>query len=146
MACTIVSTTSAVFALWGDPTPSDMDSLTDTVENAARSSGQPVLYVARVPADAAAPDAEARGRLHALIPRLLPCLSTAHLVMEGDGFSAAVKRGVLTGIIQLAWRRDTFFVHSSVADVRKHVPAKARDALEALLMAAREKGLLDPNV
>jgi hypothetical protein len=34
-------------------------------------------------------------------------------LLEGTGFVAALKRGILAALFQIRWRRGTFFVHVS---------------------------------
>lgn len=142
MACQVITTHGAVFALWGKPEPRDMDHVTTTLEAAAELCGHPVVYVTRVPVDAPPPDAPARARLNELMPRLVSACSTYHVVLEGEGFGAAVKRGILTGVFQLSWRRKTFFVHASVSEVTRTVASECRKAVHDLLTTAERRGLL----
>jgi len=76
---------------------------------------------------------------------LLKACSSYHVVLEGDGFAAAMKRGVLTGLFQLSWRRKTFFVHAKASEVAGHVALEQRATLARLLEAARIRGLLGPD-
>jgi hypothetical protein len=76
------------------------------------------------------------------MPRMASVCSSYHVVLEGDGFGAAVKRGILTGVFQLGWRRGTFFVHSTVAEVAHNVAPEHRQAVAALLALAAARGLL----
>lgn len=142
MACEIVSTPGAVFCLWGTPTVADMDRVQDAITKAATDCGHPVIYVTRVPVDAPPPDAKTRARLDKMMPVILPALSTYHVVMEGEGFSAAVKRGVMTGIFQLSWRRKTFFVHATTIEVSNNLGPQERAVVHTLLEAARLRGFL----
>jgi hypothetical protein len=142
MACQLVTTRGAVFALWGKPEPADMEQVTIAMEAAAEACGHPVVYVTRVPVDAPPPDAPARARLNELMPRLVRACSTYHVVLEGEGFGAAVKRGILTGIFQLSWRRKTFFVHATASEVTRAVGSECRKAVHELLTAAERRGLL----
>jgi hypothetical protein len=146
MACEIVSTEGAVFALWGKPRVEDMDRVKSAVEAAAAASGKPVVYVTRVPVDAPAPDSIARARLDQLMPSLVKACSSYHVVLEGEGFGAAIKRGILTGMFQLSWRRKTFFVHADAAEVERIVSADNRKAVRSLLAAARARGLLNGSL
>ena len=132
-----------MFALWGKPEVADMDRVKDAVEAAAAACGHPVLYVTRVPVTAPPPDAPARTRLDQVMPALLKACSTYHVVLEGEGFGAAMKRGILTGIFQLSWRRKTFFVHAKVHEVSASVGLTERPAVSRLLDAAQLRGLLD---
>jgi hypothetical protein len=64
------------------------------------------------------------------------------VVLEGDGFGAAVKRGILTGMFQLSWRRKTFFVDATVNEVVRNVDPACHRAVAALLELAATRGLL----
>jgi hypothetical protein len=66
---------------------------------------------------------------------IIEACSTYHVVRDGGGFGAAMKRGILTGIFQLSSGRKTFFVHAIVAEVG---PAFVRPAtgVARLLKAA----------
>ena len=143
MSCEIVSTPGAVFALWGKPEIADMDRVLSALTLGAAACGHPVVYVTRVPERAPPPDAQVRARLDELMPRLMKACSTYHVVLEGDGFGAAVKRGILTGAFQLTWRRKTFFVHAQTSQIASVVDPAERHALALLLDAARLRGLLD---
>jgi len=142
MACELITTPGAVFALWGEPELADIEKVRVTVEGAAAACGHSVVYVTRVPVDAPAPDAQFRAKLDQLLPVLLKVCSTYHVVLEGEGFAAAMKRGVLTGMFQLSWRRKTFFVHAKVSEVWGSVALEQRPAVDRLLDAARTRGML----
>lgn len=142
MTCELITTPGAVFALWGEPEVADVDAVWSAVEAAAVACGHPVVYVTRVPVDAPAPSAPVRAKLDQMMPGILKVCSTYHVVLEGEGFSAAMKRGVLTGMFQLSWRRRTFFVHAHVSEVASNVAIEQRAALARLLDVARTRGML----
>jgi len=142
MACEIISTPGAVFALWGQPTPRDMDRVAAALEAAATKCGHPVVYITRVPVNAPPPGPAARARLNQLMPVISKWFSTYHVVLEGVGFGAALKRGILVGLFQLSWRHKTFFVHSEVSAVPPSVGGEQRRAVHDLIGAALAKGLL----
>jgi hypothetical protein len=142
MACEVITTPGAVFALWGEPEVADIDKVRFALETAAATAGHPVVYVTRVPVDAPAPNAQVRAKLDQMMPTLLKVCSTYHVVLEGEGFAAAMKRGVLTGMFQLGWRRKTFFVHAKVTEVAGSVGLEQRPAVDKLLDSARVRGLL----
>jgi hypothetical protein len=142
MSCVVLSTPGAVFALWGRPTTPDLEQVLLAVQTAAEQCGHAVVYVTRVPTASPPPDAAARAALSELMPRLMKVCSTYHVVLEGDGFGAAVKRGILTGLFQLSWRRKTFFVHASVHEVARSVPPEDQPAVATLLKMAGARGLL----
>jgi hypothetical protein len=142
MTCVILSTRGAVFALWGRPTTPDLERVLAALQTGAEQCGHPVVYVTRIPMNAPPPDAAARARIGELMPRLVKVCSTYHVVLEGDGFGAAVKRGILTGMFQLSWRRKTFFVHASVHEVARAVGLEEQPAVTTLLKMAGARGLL----
>lgn len=146
MAVDIVSVRGAVFALWGVPTSDDMDRLAETLQAEVRECGHRVIYVSRVPASQPAPSGEARRRLDQLVPKIEGALSSCHVVLEGEGFAAALKRGVLTGIFLLGSRRETaFFVHSLVREVPRRVESSLAHVAHQLLEVAKARGLLDAD-
>ena len=145
MACETITTLGAVFATWGEPELADVERIKAAVEAAAAASGRPVIYVTRVPVDAPAPNAQVRARLDQAMPELLKLCSTYHAVLEGEGFGAAMKRGVLTGMFQMTWRRKTFFVHAKMSEVASDVPPEQRPVVTRLLETAKQRGLLGPS-
>jgi len=146
MACEFITTPGGVFALWGEPKISDLERVKAAVEAAAASCGHPIVYVTRVPVEAPAPDAQFRARLEQAMPSFVKACATYHVVLEGDGFGAAMKRGILTGMFQLSWRRKTFFVHAQVAEVASSVALEQRAVVTRLLDAADVRGLLTDSI
>lgn len=142
MACELVSAPGAVFALWGLPTVDDVDRVLLAIETAAQASGRPVVYVARIPAKAPPPDAATRSRIDTVMPRLMQVCSTYHVLLEGEGFAAAVKRGVLIGLFQLTWRRGTFFVHAVTTTLTRGLSTADARAVGEVLQMANARGLL----
>ena len=142
MACDIISTRGALFALWGKPTVQDVDRVWAALHVAVEECGYPVVYIARLPRNSPPPDAATRARLDELMPNIVSVCSSYHVVLEGDGFGAAVKRGILTGLFQLSWRRKTFFVHASVSEVARNVGPEQQQVVSAMLELAAKRGLL----
>jgi len=142
MACELVSTREAVFALWGKPALEDMDRVWSALELAAKECGHPVVFITRVPRNAPPPVGAARARLDELMPGIVSVCSSYHVVLEGDGFGAAIKRGILTGLFQLSWRRKTFFVHTSASEVARSLGSEQQRAVSAILELAATRGLL----
>ena len=119
-----------------------MDRVRAALQVAADAYGRPVVYITRVPVNAPPPDAAARARLDVLMPGILSVCSSYHVVLEGDGFGVAVKRGILTGMFQLSWRRKTFYVHASVSDIARYVGPEQQRAVAAILDLAATRELL----
>ena len=142
MAVEIITTDGAVFALWGKPTKADLDRVVDKVERLAAQRGRPVVYIARVPPTAPAPDDAVRPYMNSLMPRFIKVCSSYHVVLEGTGFVSAIKRGVLASILQLGWRNGSFFVHDHARSVSAKVDRSVRADVESILGLAEAKGLL----
>jgi len=142
VACDLVLSDGAVFAHWGVPTVEDMDRVAAALKSVAAKAGRPVIYIARVPSKAPPPDAQVRRHLDTLMPAIVEQCSGYHVVMEGDGFFAAMKRAVLLGIFQIRWRRGVFFVHSTIAELLGVTAQADRDAITRVLELAKRAGLL----
>ncbi len=142
MACEIISVEGAVFVLWGKPTKQDLDRVVDRVELIASASGCSIVYIARIPKNAPAPDDEARAHMNALMPRFIKVCSSYHAVLEGSGFVSAVKRAILAGLLQFGFRNGSFFVHENEKGILAKVDRGMRRQTEAVLDLAETKGLL----
>ena len=142
MACEIVTTDRAVFALWGKPEAEDFNKVLAALQTVFKQSGKAALYVTRVPVDAPAPSPEVRKHLDTLMPKFVDLCSTYHVILEGQGFLAALKRGVLTSLFQIRWRRGTFFVHATSNEVALSLPSQDQVRAAEILRAAQRKGYL----
>src|SRR4051812_42968465 len=142
MACEILSTEAAVFVLWGKPTKADMDRVVNRLELVANASGHSVIYIARIPKAAPAPEDDTRAYMNLLMPRFMKVCSSYHAVLEGSGFVSAIKRAVLTGLLQWGFRYGTFFVHESEKTILAKVGLAGRPVVEDVLAKAAIKGLL----
>jgi hypothetical protein len=131
-----------LFALWGKPTKWDADRVTKQLQQLHTEMGHPIVYIARVPVNAPAPDAEVRRYMDELMPKFVECCSTYHVILEGKGFVAALKRGVLLSLFQLGWRRGTFFVHAFASEVVHKVPREQHAQIADVLERARTAGFL----
>jgi hypothetical protein len=141
MAVSIVSGKGCVFSVWGRPKKEDMDLVLKELRETADISGGPVAYVTRVPANSPAPDAEVRRHLDALMPEVVKCCSTYHVVLEGKGFVAAIKRTVLSSLFQIGWKRGLFFVHAFPSEVVHNVAAARVSEVTSVLERAKVVGL-----
>jgi hypothetical protein len=142
MACEIISVDRAVFVLWGKPTIRDLDRVLGRVERVASACGRSIVFIARIPENAPAPDNQARAHMNALMPSFITVCSSYHAVLEGGGFVSAVKRAILTGLLQFGFRQGTFFVHGEASGVLVKVAHELRQDAELVLSLAATKGLL----
>lgn len=142
MACEILVGIGAVLTVWGRPHRSDMGRVLTTVREEACSYGRPVVYVTRVPLNAPTPDAKARQDLNELLPHMMEACHSYHVILEGHGFMAAMKRGALTSILQPFWKKRVFYVHAAAQEVLDHVDGDERANTSELLRLATRRGLL----
>jgi hypothetical protein len=142
MACKVIDSSGAVFALWGQPSKGDIDRVHEEMKRVAERSGHPIVYVTRVPTDAPAPDEEVRKYLSANMGAMIKTCSSYHVIMEGTGFVAAMKRGALTSLLQPIWRKKVFHVHAQARDVARSLVGAERKAAEEVLAHAERRGLL----
>lgn len=144
MACEIISCEGAVFVLWGKlTTKPDVDRVMDRLRLIAKNSGRPVIYISRIPVDASPPESEVRAHVNSYMPECVKLCSSYHVVLEGTGFFAAMKRAVLSSLFQLSWRNGTFYVHSAPKEVIFKLDRHARADAEKVLHMAETHGLLD---
>lgn len=142
MACEFVVGDGFVYCVWGKPTVRDMDNVLHHVTKAAELYGHPIDYITRVPVDAPAPDAKVRNYLNSIMPNIIEQCASYHVVLEGTGFMAAVKRAVLVSLFQIGQRRNLFFVHAKAEEVLRHLNPEQQIALHGLFSRADSRGLL----
>jgi len=142
MACALLAGENVVYCVWGNPRINDMLTLLDCVRSTAKSSGRPIVYITRVPVDAPAPNIEVRNFVNSIMPELACLCSGYHVVLEGTGFRAAIKRGILIALFQFGRKRHLFHVHATIDDVPAYVPIQDQGAVVRLLGLAKEQGLL----
>jgi hypothetical protein len=144
MSCEILSSEGAVFVVWGkETTKQDFDRVFDRIRLVHEATGAQVLYVTRVPVNAQPPSPEVRAYLDKLMPTAIAMCSSYHVVLEGMGFIAAMKRAVLAGLFQINWRRGMFFVHSLPRELLFKLDRAQRPIGEKILQLAEARGLLD---
>jgi hypothetical protein len=142
MACEIINVDGAVFVLWGRPTINDIDRVVARVEQVAASAGGPIVFVARVPQSAPAPDGAVRAHLNQMMPRFATLCSSYHAVLEGAGFMSAIKRAIMAGLFQFGFRSGTFFVHETERSIAAKTEGVDRARAQAVIGLAAAKGLL----
>jgi len=142
MACEFLSGDGVLLAVWGKPSRVDVNRVLEQLESSVEQSGRPVVYITRIPVDAPAPDSSVRQYINAAMPKATSMCSTYHVVLEGTGFMAAIKRGVLVSLFQIGSKRGMFFVHADVDEVVRSIAAERQLAVRALLIRADSRGLL----
>jgi len=146
MACRILRSKGAVLTVWGKAQLSDLTEVTSNLELAVGESGGPVISVSILPAGVPPAEDAVRDQVMVLIPKLIGNCSSVHVVFEGEGFLAAIKRGVLTGLLRGTRRQHLFHVHGSRASMLTAIKGEAHAATVAgLMQLAQERGYFDLN-
>jgi hypothetical protein len=145
MTCEFLAGDGVMFSTWGEPSMHDVDNGMLCLRMVYEKTGGPIVYITRVPVVAPAPDPKVRQYLNSKMHLVTTMCESYHVVLEGVGFVAAMKRGVLLSIFQISHRRNTFFVHSNVDDVEQKVLPARRSAVRAVLRQAFAQGLLSEN-
>lgn len=143
MACKIIDSSGAVFAVWGKPSQEDVDRVHGELQRVAARAGRPIVYVTRVPTDAPAPDEQVRKYLSAHIASMVQSCSSYHVIMEGSGFMAAIKRGALISLLRPIWKKKVFHVHATANEVLRTLSGDDRAAADEVLILADRRGYLD---
>jgi cytosine/adenosine deaminase-related metal-dependent hydrolase len=143
MSCETVDMPGAMFCLWGTPQLSDLDRLLVSIRASFAAARGPIVYVTRIPANAPPPESHVRGAIARAVPELTTMCSSYHVILEGDGFAAACKRGVMLSLVQLSAERKKFRVHAHADEVLKTLQDPFRETAAKLLEEVRKQGLLD---
>lgn len=142
MTCETLRHQNIYFVLWGTPEVADFDRILWDVRHLVRETGRSAVYIARVPAGAPAPDARVRSYMSQLAPEFFTVCSSFHVVLEGIGFVAAVKRSVMIGLFQLSKHRGILHLHESPAKLLERAPRDEAPAMRTLLNQASSAGML----
>jgi len=143
VAVATVAVEGGLFAVWGRPTIQDVDRVAQEMREGVYKAGRPILYVTRVPEYAPAPDPDVRRYLNSQMRLVGELYSTYHVVLEGAGFVAAMKRAVLVALFQVAGKRRTFFVHSIPDEIYSVVREDDLSIARQLLKQAKWRRLLE---
>mgnify|MGYP001256862326 CR=1 FL=1 len=142
MACEIVETERALLAVWGTPQIDDVERLIKRLRVRVSETKTPIFYVTRVPSEAPAPTLDVRNCIKRRLPVIVEYCMSYHVILEGDGFTAAMKRAVLLSLFQLAHKRGLFHVHPTVEAFRQKLPFEWRSEITRLLELAATRDLL----
>jgi putative ubiquitin-RnfH superfamily antitoxin RatB of RatAB toxin-antitoxin module len=143
MTCEILGTDKSLFVAWGVPEVVDIDRVVTQLKLRYELSGGPVLYVNRVPADAPAPCSEVQRHIKRVKPGFVDQIAAYYVILEGNGFTAAVKRAVLLGLTQVSLKRGKFHIYATANELLRSVAPGWRLEVERLLVLAEQRNLLD---
>ncbi|HVZ33505.1 MAG TPA: hypothetical protein VG963_13830 [Polyangiaceae bacterium] len=142
MACDIFTSGRVMLVVWGKPELRDLARVDEAARVAYERHG-PLIFIARVPAHAVAPDEDLRGAMAKLLERFTARCATYHTVLEGSGFFAAAKRTALATLFLMTGKRSKHFVHSRCDDVPTALPHELRAELRDALRLFRARRWLD---
>lgn len=142
-SCMFARWSSIAFPVFGPrmPTLEGVNAVASHIEAHGRRVGRGKLTeITLLGADIRMPDARVRQALDAMVPRLSPYYGCVAAVFEGDGFRAAMIRGLLTGFQLLSRLKYPHGVFDTVHQCSQwvHEVGVVGGDLEAIAEAARE--------
>jgi hypothetical protein len=105
---------NVVYASWRGVTQEDLREVALRISELRRAIGRPVVYVARIPGGGGAFTEDENAMLLDFLLSILPCCSTLHHVLEGDGFVKSARRATLTNLAAATPRARDFHAHESL--------------------------------
>src|SRR5262249_15414547 len=111
MSCTTGFVDSIFVVRWQVPELWDLGLIQSGVIDAHKKNGEPVLYLAIIPADCPAPSPEVRSEMTRSMDVLLEHCSRMYFVIEGTGFKHSMLRSVLSTILLVSSKRGRCSVH-----------------------------------
>jgi hypothetical protein len=129
------------FVRWIHPTKGDSKAVLREVQEARRTSGTPLVYIAIAPSDAQTPPDDVRREMAEAIPLLLEYCAAVHLVIEGSGMRRATIRSVAAGMFLITGKRGKVLTHESVLQALQRAGTLSASP-EAILAAAKGRKLV----
>jgi hypothetical protein len=145
MACEILEYNRVILVLWGKPEFPDVEKILSRITAAYASVG-PIVFIARVPVKAAAPDDKMRKEISRILPSIVGHCASYHAVFEGAGFMNSAKRAVLSTMFLMSTKRKRYHVHSSTQEVAAAVSPELQNEVIKALDHFRSHGVLDHNM
>ncbi|HSY25241.1 MAG TPA: hypothetical protein VK841_24115 [Polyangiaceae bacterium] len=142
MACEIIEYRRVMLVVWGTPELPDFQRILSRLAGLHASVG-PIVFIARVPANAAPPDEKMRKEVSRMLPLIASHCASYHAVFEGVGFVASAKRAILSTMFLMSAGRKRYHVHASVAEVERAVSLESRSDVAAAIVHFRSEGGLD---
>jgi hypothetical protein len=102
---------NVVYASWRGFTADELREVGLRISDLRRALGQPVVYVARIPAGGGGFTHEEHTTLLEFLLSILPYCATVHHVLEGDGFVKSARRATLTNLANATPRSRDFHAH-----------------------------------
>ncbi len=125
---------------WEVPAAEDVQRILTEVANHHVRVGKKLYFVAVTTPESTAPDDATRRALGENLPKLLEWCESLHLVIEGKGFSATVRRAVAAGLFMVSGKRKSMFVHEDIWAALEMTDYKARKY--DIVALARSRGIL----
>ena len=112
-----------LFVAWRGFTANDLREVAERVAEMRRTTGKPVAYFARIPADHHVFTEDDQKVLLAFLGAILPSCASVHHAIEGDGFLKSARLAFVTSLAAATGRRRDFHVHSSLEEGFRSIKA-----------------------
>lgn len=106
-----------------------------------QACGQPLVYVAVVPEEAAVPDPPVRTAMTVALRQIQEYCEFTAVIFTGDGLKAGIKRTVFSGVLMMMMK-GKWYVAKSVEDLTQKAQntARRRAQLQVVARLASERG------
>jgi hypothetical protein len=105
-----------MFVAWRGFSPGDLREISDRLAEMRRTSGHPVVYLARIPAEPHLFTDDDKRVLLAFLNGILSSCATVHHVIEGDGFLKSARLAFVTNLATATLRPRDFHVHGTLEE------------------------------
>lgn len=126
---------------WDNVTIDDTVQVAEWIRECHERIGQPLAYMAIVPADAPLPKAETRRGLLAGYDGVVSLCSTMRLVMLGTGFRKAALRAVSAGLL-MAIKGKRYQVDDGIESAAEAAAENSSLSAEKIVQVARDAGII----
>jgi hypothetical protein len=105
---------NVVYTSWSGFTTGDLRDLAGRISDLRRTTGRPVVYVARIPGGGPAFTAEEQVVLLEYLKEILPFCAALHHIIEGDGFVKSARLATVNNLARATSRARDFVVHETL--------------------------------
>jgi hypothetical protein len=105
---------NVVYTSWSGFTTGELGDVAARIADLKRTTGRPVVYVARIPGGGPAFTADEQAVLLEYLNEILPFCAALHHVIEGDGFVKSARLAAVNNFARATSRARDFVVHETL--------------------------------
>jgi hypothetical protein len=105
-----------LFASWHGFAAPELREVADRIGAMRRSTGEPVVYLSRVPASMHVYTDDEQGAMQTFLQNILRDCATIHLVLEGDGFAKSAQLAIASKHASATMRARDIHVYGTIEE------------------------------